>query len=299
MSERHIIAVLDHSTGVVRTASIPFQPLIGVLAVVLCLPALVGLGAKLSADAEIEQLRAMHAVLEEENASYRVATDAFTGQIRSLAGVIDALQLNGEVSHASSNHPVAVGRATRAVAGNGPSTPALISAALLPSLARPDEIYDVLRGVLETLTNRLPSIERTVKRREELAAAAPSIWPARGWLTAPFGARSDPLTGAQGFHQGIDISTPEGQPVYAAADGSVETASYSGDYGNLVVLEHSFGLSTRYGHLSRFAVRPGGGVKRGDVVGYAGATGRATGAHVHFEILVNGAPIDPLQVLTR
>jgi murein DD-endopeptidase MepM/ murein hydrolase activator NlpD len=155
-----------------------------------------------------------------------------------------------------------------------------------------------LRNILQVLGNRLPSIERIVRRREALAAAAPSIWPTQGWLTAPFGVRNDPLTGNEGFHQGIDISTAEGQPVYATADGVVETASYSGDYGNMVVLTHNFGLSTRYGHLSRFAVAAGTDVKRGEVIGYVGATGRATGSHVHYEVLVNGTPIDPLQILT-
>jgi murein DD-endopeptidase MepM/ murein hydrolase activator NlpD len=86
--------------------------------------------------------------------------------------------------------------------------------------------------------------------------------------------------------------------VYATADGVVETAAYSGDYGNMVVLTHNFGLSTRYGHLSRFAVVTGTDVKRGEVIGYVGATGRATGSHVHYEVLVNGTPIDPLQILT-
>jgi murein DD-endopeptidase MepM/ murein hydrolase activator NlpD len=87
--------------------------------------------------------------------------------------------------------------------------------------------------------------------------------------------------------------------VYATADGTVESAGYSGDYGNLIVLRHAFGLSTRYGHLSRFEVNAGQQVKRGDVIGYVGATGRATGAHLHYEILANGRLLNPLQLLTK
>jgi len=87
--------------------------------------------------------------------------------------------------------------------------------------------------------------------------------------------------------------------VFATADGTVETASYTGDYGNLIVLKHEFGLATRYGHLSAFRVKPGQRVKRGDIIGFVGSTGRSTGAHLHYEILANGQLINPLQLLTQ
>jgi murein DD-endopeptidase MepM/ murein hydrolase activator NlpD len=261
----------------------------------MCLPVLIGLGAKLSARAERQRLQAAHDVLDAENASYRSATDEFTAQIRSLAGVVNELQSDGARVSLSGPRPPA--RDVTAPAGDhAPSM--LVSALLTPSFSSPDEIYDVLRDVLQTLTNRLPSIERGVRGREALGAATPAIWPSEGWLTASFGTRSDPFSGERGFHQGIDISTPEGQPVHATGDGVVESATYAGDYGNLVVIQHGFGLSTRYGHLSRFAVTAGATLKRGDVVGFVGATGRATGAHLHYEILVNSAPIDPLRILT-
>jgi len=211
MSKRHLIVVVDCETGLRRSASVHLPSLIGIAIVATSLPVLIGLGAKLSADSEITHLRAVHAALVEENASYRSATDAFKGQIQSLAGLIGELQPNGVRLRASASRPVANGTARIAIENEAP-TPAMLSAVLPPSLATPDEIYDVLRGVLKVLSNRLPSIEQTVQRREALAAAAPSIWPAQGWLTAPFGVRSDPLTGEQGFHQGVDISMPQGCP---------------------------------------------------------------------------------------
>src|SRR5262249_14496665 len=146
---------------------------------------------------------------------------------------------------------------------------------------------------------RLRNVSHDVERQEQLAAATPSIWPAHGWLTGTFGGRSDPFTGEPAFHQGLDISTEKGQPVYATADGTVESASLTGDYGNLIVLQHDFGLTTRYGHLSAFNVKPGEWVNRGDVIGYVGSTGRSTGAHLHYEILANGKLINPLQLLTQ
>ena len=83
------------------------------------------------------------------------------------------------------------------------------------------------------------------------------------------------------------------------ANGTVESAAYTGEYGNLVVLKHDFGLATRYGHMSKFNVRPGQPVKRGDVIGFVGSTGRSTGAHLHYEIMANGKLINPLQLLTQ
>jgi murein DD-endopeptidase MepM/ murein hydrolase activator NlpD len=174
-----------------------------------------------------------------------------------------------------------------------------LSALSRAPISSPEDTFGMLRDLLHGLENRLRYVRRDVERQEELAAATPSIWPARGWLTGTFGGRSDPFTGEPGFHQGLDISADKGDPVYATADGIVESASFASDYGNLVVLRHGFGLTTRYGHLSRFATTQGAHVKRGDVIGYVGSTGRATGAHLHYEILANGRLLNPLQLLTQ
>ena len=119
-------------------------------------------------------------------------------------------------------------------------------------MSTPEDIFGVLRDLLQGLESRLRYVRRDVERREALASSTPSIWPAHGWLTGTFGGRSDPFSGEPAFHQGLDISTEKGQPVYATADGVVESASYTGDYGNLIVIKHGFGLATRYGHLSSY-----------------------------------------------
>ena len=100
------------------------------------------------------------------------------------------------------------------------------------------------------------------------------------------------------FHEGIDIVADRGQPVFATAEGEVTKAGYSGDYGNLVVIKHSFGLETRYGHLTRAAVTPGQTVHRGDVVGFVGSTGRSTSPHLHYEVWLNSRLINPLRLLS-
>src|SRR5262249_5637141 len=134
----------------------------------------------------------------------------------------------------------------RATGGNA-STNAAISEIAHAPFSSPEDTFGVLRDLLQGLESRLRFVRRDVERREQLGNATPSIWPTQGWLTGTFGGRSDPFSGEPAFHQGIDISTDRGQPVLATADGSVESATYTGEYGNLVVLTHGFGLSTRYG----------------------------------------------------
>ena len=117
------------------------------------------------------------------------------------------------------------------------------------------------------------------------------MWPVSGPVTSPFGWRWGRM------HEGIDIAVPTGTPVHAAASGRIIIAGWMGGYGNLVVIDHGGGLSTAYGHNSSFAAGVGGSVSQGQVVAYAGSTGHSTGSHVHFEVRVNGSPVDPLGYL--
>ncbi len=299
-ARRYTILIADRTTGVVRRLTIELRATLAVVAIVLLVPILIGLGAKWSAVAQINDLKLTENQLEIENGNYRVATGDLTTQIQALEDVINDLgqraTLDPEQARAMQRLPAVI--KARAVGGAGSTATAL--AALAPSaLSSPEDTFGVLRSLLHGLEDRLSSVRVDVERREALAEATPSIWPAHGWLTGTFGGRADPFTHEPGFHEGIDISSDKGDPVYATADGVVETASYSGDYGNLIEIRHGFGLSTRYGHLSKYAVKVGDTVKRGQVIGYVGATGRATGSHLHYEILANGQRIDPLRLLTQ
>jgi murein DD-endopeptidase MepM/ murein hydrolase activator NlpD len=300
-ARRYTVVIADRSSGVMRQVTVTLRATVAGVLAVLALPVLMGLGAKWSSRSEIEQLRSANSSLSVENGSYRAATGELTAQIQSLENVINDLgaraTLDPAQARAMAKLPAVV--KTRAAGGtNLVATPAIteIATAVLSS---PEDTFGVLRDLLQGLESRLRYVRRDVERREALASSTPSIWPAHGWLTGTFGGRSDPFSGEPAFHQGLDISTDKGQPVFATADGVVESATYTGDYGNLVVLKHGFGLMTRYGHMSGFAVKPGQGVKRGAVIGYVGSTGRATGSHVHYEILVNGKLINPLQLLTQ
>ena len=300
-ARRYTVLIADRASGVMRQLTVSLRTTAAAIVAVLALPILMGLGAKWASQTEIEQLRSANSSLTIENGSYRAATGELTAQIQSLESVINDLgaraTLDPAQARAMAKLPAVV--KTRAAGGtNVAATPAMaqIASAVLSS---PEDTFGVLRDLLQGLESRLRFVRRDVERREALAASTPSIWPAHGWLTGTFGGRSDPFTGEPGYHQGLDISTDKGQPVFATADGVVESASYNGDYGNLIVLKHGFDLMTRYGHLSGFNVDPGQSVTRGEVIGFVGATGRATGAHVHYEILANGKLINPLQLLTQ
>jgi murein DD-endopeptidase MepM/ murein hydrolase activator NlpD len=299
-ARRYTVLIADRSSGVVRRVTFSLWPTLAVVVGVLMLPVLIGLGAKWAARAETEEFRAANATLLEENGSYRATTGELTTQIQSLEGVINDLGVRSTLDPAQARAMQKLPAVVKArAAGGSPTSTAAVATVLPTAFTSPDDTFGVLRDLLGGLESRLRNVRKEVERREALAAATPSLWPAHGWLTGTFGGRSDPFTGEAGFHQGIDISTEKGQPVYATADGKIESASYIGDYGNLIVIQHGFGLATRYGHLSGFAVKPGQTIKRGQVIGYVGATGRATGAHVHYEILANGQLLNPLQLLTQ
>jgi murein DD-endopeptidase MepM/ murein hydrolase activator NlpD len=299
-ARRYTIVIADRSTGVVRRLTISLRTALTSVTTVLAMPVLIGLGARWSAVAEIDQLRATNATLEVENGNFRANTGELTAQIQSLENVIDDLgprsALDPEQAKALQRLPAVV--KARATGGTAqPNAP--ISGVLSGSLTTPEDTFGVLRTLLQALEGRLSYVRRDVERQEALVGAHPSIWPTYGWLTGTFGGRPDPFTGERAFHQGLDISTSKGQPVYATANGTVESAAYTGEYGNLIVLRHDFGLSTRYGHLSKFSVTPGQPVRRGDVIGLVGSTGRSTGAHLHYEVLANGKLINPLPLLTE
>ena len=112
-------------------------------------------------------------------------------------------------------------------------------------------------------------------------------------LSSGFGMRRHPLIGSRRFHAGIDLAAPSGSPIRAASDGVVTSAGWNGGYGLLVSLGHAGNRETRYGHLSRLAVRAGQSVKQGEVIGYVGSTGRATGPHLHYELRINGLAVAP------
>lgn len=300
LRNRYTVVVADRSSGVVRRFTLNLRSTLGLALAVLGTPILLGLGFSWVASTEIDRLRTDLAALEVENVGYRTASAALASEIASLQTVVadlDERAVLDPVSLEALNQLPAELKA-RALAGTAGADALAPDPLYAVALASPRTTFTFLTDLLGTLGGRLQGIRYGVERRRALAAATPAIWPTRGWLTSAYGYRIDPLTGIRTFHRALDISTSRGEPVYATAAGRVASAKRSGNLGNLVVLEHGYGLRTRYGHLSRFAVGAGQRVERGDLIGYVGSTGRSTGTHVHYEIWADGRPINPYRFLT-
>jgi murein DD-endopeptidase MepM/ murein hydrolase activator NlpD len=127
----------------------------------------------------------------------------------------------------------------------------------------------------------------------------PDLWPVNGRINSSFGRRSDPFSGEGTYHPGVDLEAAMGTPVRATADGVVRFAEWQGGYGKAVVIDHGSAIHTLYGHLSRFSVIAGQPIRRGEVVGYSGSTGRSSGAHLHYEVRVGGTPVNPYHYLAQ
>lgn len=143
------------------------------------------------------------------------------------------------------------------------------------------------------------AIENMVKNKEKLIAAIPSIQPISNRqlnrVASGYGYRIDPIYKDRRLHAGLDFTAPIGTPIYAAADGVIKDAGFNtGGYGNRVVVNHGFGYETLYAHMVRIKARVGARIKRGEVIGYVGSTGKSTGPHLHYEVHKNGTPLDPI-----
>lgn len=296
LSKRYTIVLADRTTGVVRRFTISVKLAVAVVSIATGLPLLIGVGAAFKAKYDVAELYASNSTLELENANYRAATETLAGQIVALQSTMSDLGAKAALDPDLQNSMDKLPTVVKNRAMGGPTAGAAL-ATVTPGLASPETTFSVLKDLLQGLESRLQTVRSTVDKRNSLAAATPSIWPTHGWLSSSMGNRADPLTGEKDFHPGLDISADKGDPVYATADGKVASAAMAGNYGNLVILDHGYGIETRYGHLSAFKVREGQLVKRGDLLGLVGMTGRTTGSHLHYEVRANGRILNPLQLL--
>ncbi len=291
-SPRYTILIANRKTGAVRRLTVSRRVVGLVLSTAVSVPLVLGLGSRNADLAQVEALQGANEALLQENQSYRQATGELTSQIAALQAAMTQLGEQAQLDPATQRALDKLPATVRAQAIGGPSMAELLAPASASS-ATPEGTFGILRALLGTLENKLQSVKSRVESQQALASATPSIWPLVGKYSSAYGNRKDPFTGETEFHPGLDISADPGVPVHATADGTVESAAADGNYGNAVVLAHGFSISTRYGHLSGFAVRPGQKVKRGDVIGYVGSTGRVTGPHLHYEILFGGRRINP------
>jgi len=161
-------------------------------------------------------------------------------------------------------------------------------------------LVDQARGIRQQamdIESALKRVNSVIDMQKLRLACMPSIWPTRGYITDGFGPRIHPLTGKKEFHPALDISTQLGNPILAPAKGIVLVAEHQRFMGNMIIIDHGFGYTTRYGHLSEFNVREGDQVQRGDIIGKVGNTGRSSAPHLHYEVRLFDKPVNPLDFM--
>jgi murein DD-endopeptidase MepM/ murein hydrolase activator NlpD len=234
--------------------------------------------------AELQRLRQENQVLIAKTQTYEQNAGRLRARLETLQGMVTKLGVMAGLESGLSDPPVG------GVGG-------------VPELERTSPSVDIARSLADmdksvvNLTEKSEQLTSFYQDQRVLLASTPSVWPVRGYLSASFGNRTDPFTGQFDFHPGIDISTPTGTSVQAPADGVVVSTGPKGGYGNAMVIDHGYGIVTRYAHLSAFNVRPGQRVSRGDVIGFVGNTGRSTAPHLHYEVWVKDQAKNPVQYI--
>jgi murein DD-endopeptidase MepM/ murein hydrolase activator NlpD len=229
------------------------------------------------------RLRVENQALTEKARQYEDSLTRLQAKMAVLQKMVDKLGVMAGIDSSPQESAVGVGGVTGAES-IAPSREADFS---LPALEKN----------VEALNRRSAELEAVYQDQKQLLASTPSIWPVRGYLSSRFGNRVDPFTGAPDFHPGIDISTPRGTRIHAPAAGLVVSVGERGGYGKSIVIDHGFGVLTRYAHMDGYNVRPGQKVKRGDVLGFVGNTGRSVAPHLHYEVWVNDKLQNPIHYI--
>ncbi len=262
----------------------------------LLLAALVG-GAFLVLGRDLKQRHDLARAAELKQANLRVAADLARGR----EALLRVAKLEAELRRMlkfKTERALLKGQAV-----GGPTDEDVKKLAELLEGSPEEAVRDVERSMVDLMQaarereKRFDEIRRYVRKRSTLLASRPTVWPVRGWISSGFGDRSNPVTGKSGFHSGVDIANDHGSPIRASADGEVSFAGWEGGYGKLVVVNHGNGFSSYYGHLAEIKVGVGQRVVRGQVIGAMGATGNTTGPHLHYEIRLYGASVDPTKYM--
>ncbi len=240
-------------------------------------------------------------VLREENAQLRTQVKLIHEKVSHVTSTLDRVERFDQKLRALTqlNDPernLAIGPLPADDHQEGEEAPEEVT----DSHASVPEDVSFLPSKLDSLSSEADRQEQSIQEltryfedQKELLASTPSIWPTRGWVTSDFGVRLDPYTAERAMHRGLDIANAPGTPVVAPSDGVVVFDGTEGGYGNVLVVDHGYGVRTRYGHLSKIFVHVGDHVHRGQKVAAIGNTGRSTGPHLHYEVRVNGIPENP------
>ena len=217
--------------------------------------------------------------LSKENEAFRLVARQLNEKVSSLEVSSKKLEMISGLT----------GEGLGGVGGPSPFVPSELDSQSLSKHFRSLERRSISLGA------SLRQLQGLYNTRIILLASTPAIMPVQGYPSGNFGYRKDPFNGEREFHPGIDISSPRGNKVMATADGVVAFAGRKIGYGKLIKIKHRFGISTLYGHLGSITVKHGQSIRKGDLIGYVGSTGRTTGPHLHYEVRLNSQPLNPLR----
>lgn len=272
---RYTLLIIPGSSSKVRQISFHRNLIYGAGSIAATLVLLTGLGMvhlaqTASTGISNMNLKAENQKLKEDNDAYQNSYAKLKSQIDYVSDMSKEMARQAKIDHAPEVDNI--------VGTGGPETVGAL-----------DQATDQLERELRQINDRMKSDLLRL-------SSVPNGLPVNGYITAGFGIRHNPFSGeGRESHEGLDVAVDHGTPVMATADGLVVHAGPHAGYGNLVILYHSNGVTTRYGHLSRVTVEQGQRVKRGDQIGHAGSTGRSTGPHVHYEVRENDQPVDPMR----
>ena len=301
MSKKYTVMIFDsNKLGKAKTLSVSTKPLWAIV-VVIGLLVVVSFVSSYFAFTYYKSGNSIAAIYE-NNDDLRVQLDSYTKQLEELskkAAELDELEykVRDLVSFQSGDMVV------KQVAVGGKEVD-ILRDYFAASDRREQEFFDHLNETLLVMSMELDkrelSLTELVDFLEEqrlIMLSIPTIWPVRGWVSSQFGFRTSPFTGRRVFHEGLDIAAQYGKNVNATAKGVVVFAGDKSGYGKVVTIDHGYGYMTRYGHNSALTVKVGDKVNKGDVVAKVGSSGRSTGAHSHYEVLVNGIPVNPMKFI--
>jgi len=298
-SNKSTIIFLPGVSGKVRKLSLPNRliPLLSFLIIVV----LAGIGFLVNDYRKIKsQIPELH-YLRKENGIQKTQIIALCKEINQTNQQIAALQEFDHKLRIMTNLPPS-GEQDQFLGVGGSNVTALKPGYQLEEvhsglIRRMHEAIDGLNTEIAVTAISQDQLSQFLKEQKSLLACTPSIAPAKGWYSSRFGYRISPFTNQREFHKGLDIATRIGTPIIAPADGLVVFAAREGNYGRMIAINHGYSMKTRYGHLNKFRVKKGDRVKRGQIIGEVGKSGRSTGPHLHYEVHLNGVPVNPLRYI--
>ena len=303
MKKKLTLLIFDATGTPVKQASIPrmLLPMTFMIFMAAAIALYLGISDYLRLKTEVKDVHTLRSSLqtqEELVVQHQSQIVAFSNKINSLnSKLAELVDFEQKIRIIANLEPNSNGSSIFGVGGSDPED-------LDPTTMMEQDYQELVRDMhveineidhaSDNQQNSFSSIFSQLEGKRNLLAATPSIRPLKGWMSSRFGYRESPFTGRREFHRGLDIATHAGSPIISPADGIVTFSGSKGLMGNMVAIEHGFGMVTRYGHTQKLLKKKGERVKRGETIALVGNTGRSTGPHLHYEVRLNGVAVNPM-----